>query len=152
MIAALGKGRVIGKKNDLLWRIPDDLRRVKELTTNHSIIMGDNTYRSIGKPLPNRHTIVMTLDKNLKIDGVTIVHSPEEALEAAKGDEAFIFGGAQIYKLMMPYADKLYLTLIEDEKEGDVFFPDYSAFIKKETVGEGEWNGIKYSWVNFSRT
>lgn len=151
IIAALGKNRVIGKDNELLWPIPDDLKRFKEITTGHPVIMGSKTYESIGKPLPNRTNIVITRDKNYKAPGTFIAHSLEEAFEKAGGGEIFVIGGAQIYSLALPHADKLYLTLIEDEKEGDAFFPDYSEFTKKTLVEEREFKGIKYSWINFER-
>jgi len=151
IIAALGKNRVLGKDNELLWRIPDDLKRFKELTTGHPIIMGSKTYESIGKPLPNRTNIVLTKDSDYEAPGTIVVHSLEEAFEKAENEEIFVIGGGQIYALALPYADKLYLTLIDDKKEGDTFFPDYSAFTKKTPVEERVFEEINYSWVNFER-
>ncbi len=151
IIAALGKNRVLGKDNELLWRIPDDLKRFKELTTGHPIIMGSKTYESIGKPLPNRTNIVLTKDSDYEAPGTIVVHSLEEAFEKAENEEIFVIGGGQIYALALPYADKLYLTLIDDKKEGDTFFPDYSAFTKKTHVENRVFEGINYSWVNFER-
>lgn len=152
MIAALGKNRVIGNNNKLLWTIPDDLKRFKKLTTEHSVIMGYNTYLSIGKPLPNRHNIVMLhKGKDITLKGADIAFSPEEALEIATGNEIFIIGGMQIYTLFLPLADKLYLTLIDDEKEGDTFFPEYNMFTKKTFEEHREHNGLHYTWINLER-
>lgn len=152
IIAAFGKNRVIGNKNKLLWAISDDLKRFKKLTTGHPIIMGYKTFKSIRKPLPNRKNIVMSFDKNLKIDGVVVVNSLREAFKVAGGGEVFVIGGAQIYKIAIPFADRLYLTLIDDEKEGDVFFPDYNMFTKK-TFEELHTSpdGCSYTWVNLER-
>ena len=151
IIAALGKNRALGLGNELLWPIPDDLKRFKKITSGHPIIMGSKTYESIGKPLPNRTNIILTRNKNYDAPGTIIVTSLEEAFEKAGNDEVFVIGGAQIYTLALPYADKLYLTLIEDEKEADAFFPDYSEFTKKTLIEEREFEGIKYSWVNFEK-
>lgn len=151
IIAALGKNRALGLGNELLWPIPDDLKRFKKITSGHPIIMGSKTYESIGKPLPNRTNIILTRNKNYDAPGTIIATSLEEAFEKAGNDEVFVIGGAQIYTLALPYADKLYLTLIEDEKEADAFFPDYSEFTKKTLIEEREFEGIKYSWVNFEK-
>jgi dihydrofolate reductase len=156
MIAAIGKNRELGKGNDLLWKIPDDLKRFKEITTGHPVIMGRKTYESIGRPLPERTNIVITRDINWKSEGTFPVASIDEALSLGKikqgNDEIFVIGGGQIYELGLAYADKLYLTLIEDTKDADSFFPEYELlFKKKKLVGEGDFNGVKYSWVDFER-
>lgn len=132
MIAAVGKDRELGKKNDLIWRISDDLKRVKELTTGHPIIMGQNTYESIGKPLPNRTNIVLTKDPHYSPEGCVMAHSLHDALQKAedtRSDEAFVFGGAYVYAQTIDLVDRLYITLIhETDTEADAFFPDYSDF------------------------
>lgn len=151
MIAAIGKNRGIGKEGSLLWRIPDDLKRFKTLTDGHSVIMGRTTFESIGKPLPNRRNIVLSSNEGLSIDGVTVVHSPEEALKEAGDGEVFVIGGARVYELFLPQAHTLYLTLIDDEKDADTFFPDYGEFTEEEFVGEEEWDGLKYRWANLTR-
>jgi dihydrofolate reductase len=156
MIAAMGKNRELGKGNDLLWKIPADLKRFKEVTKGHSIIMGRKTYESIGRPLPDRTNIVITRDRNWAADGVFPVVSMEEALELTRvkpgKEEVFIIGGGQIYELGLPYADKLYLTLIDASKDADCFFPAYEHSFKQKTfVGDGEYEGVKYSWVDFER-
>ena len=157
MIAAIGRNRELGKGNELLWRIPEDLKRVRTLTTGHPLVMGRKTFDSIiaavGKPLPNRTSIVITRDTVWKHEGVVVAHSIEEGIEAAKnatgGEEVFIFGGAQIYTEALPFADKLYLTLIDDEKEADSFFPPYESEFTKVVFEENrEHEGLKYRWVD----
>jgi dihydrofolate reductase len=154
IIAALGKDGVIGKNKELLWRIPDDLKRFKRLTTGHPIIMGRKTHESIGRPLLERINIVVTRDKNYSAEGCVVTHSLEEALRKAVDadkEEIFVIGGGEIYKQALPRADKLYLTLIEDDKEGDVFFPDYSMFKNKTLREERDFEGLKYTWVTLER-
>jgi dihydrofolate reductase len=142
-IAAIGRNRELGRGNDLLWRIPEDLKRVKALTMGHPLIMGRKTYESIGRPLPGR-TIIVVSRSGSDIPGCIVKSSVEEAIAYARSietGEIFIFGGAQIYAAALPYTDRLYLTLIEAEApDADVFFPDYadfSAVIKKEQVPGG---------------
>lgn len=132
-IAAISKERrALGNKNELLWHIPGDLPRFKELTTGHPIIMGYKTFLSLPNPLPNRTNIVMVQEKDVAIDGVVIAHSPEEALEVAKeaegNEKIYVIGGGMVYTAMLPYTDELDLTIVDDEPEADVFFPDYSEF------------------------
>ncbi len=156
MIAAIGKNRELGKGNDLLWKIPEDLQRFKDVTKGHSVIMGRKTYDSIGRALPGRTNIVISRDIHWTADGVETAATIDEAFSIAKtkpgNDEIFIIGGAQIYELALSFADKLYLTLIEDSKEADSFFPEYEAwFKKKKFVGDGEFEGVKYTWMDFER-
>jgi len=160
MIAAIGKNRELGKGNELLWRIPDDLKRVRMLTTGHPLVMGRKTFDSIvaavGHPLPGRTNIVVTRDPNWQYDGITVVHSVEEGIEAAKraqgSDEIFIFGGAQIYEAALPHANMLRLTLIDDTKEAESFFPPYEDQFKKVVIDEPhEHEGLKYRWVDLER-
>ena len=151
IIAALQKDRGLGMNNSLLWRIPDDLKRFKKLTTGHSIIMGKKTFDSIGKPLPDRKNIVLTRDENLKLDGAFVAHTLKKAIELADEGEIYVIGGAQIYELALPFADKLHLTLVDGKKEADVFFPDFSQFTKKTLIEKREHEGISYSFVDFER-
>ncbi len=163
IVAALGRdganNRAIGKGNDLLWHIPDDLKRFKALTLGHPVIMGRKTWESIPekhRPFPDRTTIVITRDPNYEAPGADVVHSVEEALEVARkspgADEIHIGGGAELYKEMLPLVDRLYLTLIDDEKESDTFFPEYETeFTRELSREEREWDGIKYAWVNLER-
>lgn len=130
----------IGRNNQLLWHISDDLKRFKKLTLNHPIIMGRKTYESIGRPLPGRTNIVITRNKELKIEGCRITNSLDEAIKLAKeedNEEIFIIGGGEIYKQALPLTDKLYITKVEGNYNADVFFPDYlqefTKAIDKET-------------------
>ncbi len=142
LIAAVSKSkRALGFKNQLLWKIEGDLPRFKQLTTGHPIIMGRNTYLSIGRPLPSRTNIVISHlgEKDLpQADELIVVDSIEKALDAGKkadSDEIFVIGGGMVYSATIKFADRLYLTIVEDEPEADVFFPDYSNF-KKEVSRE----------------
>lgn len=134
MIAAVARSnRAIGKDNHLLWSIPEDMRHFRELTSGHAVIMGENTFRSIGKPLPNRTSIVLSIDPNFDQEGCLVVRSIDEALEMAKrceAEEVFIIGGASIYKQLIPYAGRLYLTIVEGQYEADTYFPPYDEFTK----------------------
>ena len=126
MIVAKSKNNAIGKDNKLLWRLSADLKNFKRLTSGHSIIMGRKTYDSIGKPLPNRTNIIITRNKNFEAEGCLITHSLENALEIAKKkgeEEVFIIGGAQIYAQSLEKTQKIYLTQVDVEIEGDSFFP-----------------------------
>jgi dihydrofolate reductase len=167
-VVAIGKNRELGKNNKLLWHIPDDLKRFKRLTLGHPIIMGRKTFESIvgyiGGPLPGRTNIIVTRSaryesanpllssKAYKLPNVFIVGSIEEGIEKAQEEnpkEIHIGGGASIYEQALPYIDKLYLTLIDDEKPADTFFPPYEHIFTKKVFEEArEWNGIKYRWVD----
>ena len=160
IVAAIGKNRELGLENKLLWHIPDDLKRFKRLTAGHPIIMGRKTFESIVSyihtPLPGRTNIVVTRDPLWRYDGVLVAPSLEDAFNLAKdapgSDEIHIGGGAQLYEQALPYVDRLYLTLIDDSKPADSFFPAYeSAFTKKVRQEEHEWNGLKYHWLDLER-
>lgn len=158
-IAAIGRNRELGKGNELLWQIPADLKRFKEVTTGHPIILGRKTFESIvgyiGKPLPNRQNIVVTRDSEWTYEGVIVAASVEEALEKAKGldgEQITIGGGAQIYEAALPYTDVLKLTIIDDEKDADSFFPAYEEeFTTVLSDTRGEWEGLSYRWVDLAR-
>jgi len=160
-VVAIGKNREIGCGNKLLWRIPADVQRFRDLTRGHPLIMGRKTFESIlsyrGTPLPDRTNIVITRDKDWKYEGIVVTRSLDEAIEVAKkspgSDEIHIGGGAEIYKLALPMIDKLYLTLIDaEDKEADIFFPPYEDQFTKIVFEENhEWNGIKYTYVDLER-
>jgi len=158
IIAAIAKNNALGKNNDLIWHLPADLQRFKKVTSGHHIIMGRNTFESIGKPLPNRTTVIITRNKNYFKDGCLIAHSLEEALElAASEEEVFIIGGAQIYKetITKGLADKMDITLVHQEFKADVFFPEINLDIWQETGRESfkadEKNKFDYSFVNYEK-
>lgn len=127
IIAAVAKNNVIGYKNKLPWNLPADLKRFKKLTTGHHIIMGRKTHESIGRPLPNRTNIIISENPNYSCHpDCLITHSLDSAVDTARKTnetEIFIIGGSQIYKLTLPLADKIYLTRVKAEFEGDTFFP-----------------------------
>ena len=151
IIVAHSRNMAIGKANTLIWRLPDDLKRFKKLTTGHPIIMGRKTYESIGRPLPERTNIVTTRDATLEIPGCIGTRSAIEATEKAKEverEEIFIIGGAQIYKESLFLADRLYVTKVDMDVDGDTFFPEYSkVFTKKISEESGEFEGLKYSYL-----
>jgi len=156
MIAALGKNRELGKGNKLIWKIPSDLARFREITRGHPVIMGRKTYESIGRLLPNRTNIIITHDSNYKGEGAIVSNSIEEAIDKSKtepgSNEIFIIGGAQIYSSAIQYADKLYLTKINAEDlAADAFFPDYSEFKKVVHREAREENGLKFEYLDLER-
>jgi dihydrofolate reductase len=128
LIVAMTRDRVIGRDNDLPWRLSEDLKRFKRITTGKPIIMGRKTYDSIGRPLPNRLNIVVTRSAEFKAPGCTVVHSLDDALAAA-GDveEVLVIGGATLYEEALPRADRLYLTWVEADVAGDTFFPTFDV-------------------------
>lgn len=127
LIVAMAKNRTIGVNNTLPWRCPEDLKHFKSLTMGHHMIMGRKTYESIGKPLPGRTTVVVSHNLALKITGCIIVHSLEQAIAAClKDDEIFIVGGAEVYAQAMALVDKLYITEIQENVEGDAHFPRFT--------------------------
>ncbi len=124
MIAAAVEHNELGLENDLVWHLPDDFKRFKQLTTGHHIIMGRKTFESFPKPLPNRVHIVITRNKNYQKEGAVVVSSMEEALKKAAGDpQPFIIGGGEIYALGMPFAHKIELTRVHGTFKADTFFP-----------------------------
>jgi dihydrofolate reductase len=148
IIVAIGKNRAIGRKNQLLWDIKEDMDHFRKITTGHTVVMGDRTYESIGRPLPNRRNIVVTKLHDCKAPGCEVSHSLEETLEWAKkaDEEVFVIGGGIIYALSLPYADKLYLTVVDDAPEdADTFFPDYSEF--KNVIKEEKGDNGKYTFT-----
>jgi dihydrofolate reductase len=154
MIAALAKNRAIGKKNALPWYLPADLKHFKEKTTVKTIVMGLNTFKSVGeKPLPNRKNVVLTDDKSYQVTGgVVLAYSIDEVMEITKNDgEVMISGGAMVYKQFLPMAQRLYLTFIDHDFEGDIFFPEFNFSEWKEVGREDhepdEKNKYKYSFV-----
>lgn len=155
IIAAIAeKDRAIGKDNALLWHIPEDFKHFKDLTSGHAIIMGENTHRSIGRPLPNRTNIVLSINPDFSPEGCLVVRSIDEALEQARiveTDEVFICGGASIYRQFLPLADRLYLTLVEGEYAADTFFPDYGDFPREISRKASEDGTYRYSFVTLEK-
>ena len=157
-IVAVAKNNVIGKDNDIPWYLPADLKYFKKTTLNHHIIMGRNCYESIGKPLPKRTNVVLTRNPFFIISNCYVTNSIVEALEIANNngeEEAFIIGGAQIYEQSMDTWDKLYLTEVDLEVEGDVIFPEINfdewELISEEAHQADEKNEYDYTFKVFQR-
>ena len=126
VIVAVAENGTIGDNNTLLWHITEDMKRFRQLTTGHPVVMGRKTYDSLGRPLPNRRNVVISR-QDLAIEGCEVVHSLEEALALFQAEEeVFIIGGAQIYAEAMPVADRFYLTVVEHPYEGDTLFPAWN--------------------------
>ncbi len=158
IIVAKAKNNIIGKNNKLLWHLPDDLKRFKELTIGHNIIMGRKTFESLGGILPNRKHIVFTQNPDFKIndENVQVVHSMLEIQEYIENNEEnFVIGGAMIYNLLMPYVTKMYVTEIEKDFQGDAFFPRIDTRVWKEVSREkgmkDENNDFDYDYVVYER-
>lgn len=153
IIAAIDKNRALGYQNKLLVHLPEDLVHFKKITSGHPVIMGQNTYLSIGRALPNRVNIVLSKDENFQVTDCVVFNELNKALEFAKSkdDEIFFIGGANVYKQAIKIADKLYLTIIEAEYQADVWFPDYSGFkiIKEEKFQNVA--GLKYKFLELIR-
>lgn len=166
IIAAIGKNRELGKANKLLWHIPEDLKRFKQITSGHAVIMGQRTFESIGRLLPDRTNIILTheadvfsKDSRLHGNNLTkskVVSSVDEALHEAKRvekEEVFVIGGGMIYKQFLPLADKLYLTLVEGEYEADTFFPDYKTIFTEKVFEKKHDNGkYKFNFAVFTKS
>lgn len=147
IIVAKAKNNAIGKDNQLLWHISEDLKRFKALTMGHPIIMGRKTFESIGRPLPGRRNIVIS--RNFTREGVETASSVEDALARCQGeDEIFITGGGEIYRQTMDIADRLYITDVDCEPDGDTFFPEIDPGLWKEDAREDHEG---YSFVNYTR-
>lgn len=125
LIAAMSKNRVIGKDNQLPWHIPEDFQYFKEMTLEKPIIMGRKTFESIGRPLPKRRNIILTRDTHFETPGCEVFHTIEDVLKALKNEpEIMVIGGATIYEQFLPLADRIYLTEVNIDIEGDAFFPN----------------------------
>ena len=158
IIVAVAKNNVIGKDNKLIWHLPEDLKRFKALTTGHTIIMGRKTFESLGRVLPNRKHIVLCNDVNLNIENENVeVLSDISMLEKYinSAEENFVIGGATIYKLLLPKASKLYITKINQNFEGDAFFPEINQEeweIESKEIGiKDEKNPYDYEYINYVR-
>lgn len=159
----MAENRVIGCDNRLPWRLPNDLKRFRRLTVGHPVIMGRKTYESIGKPLPGRTNIVVTRTRGYLAPGCAVVDSLEAALKAAdeaphdppEHREAFVIGGAELYAQTLPLAQRIYLTLVHAEVEGDTFFPEFDLSgwceVSREDHGPDEQHAYAYSFITLER-
>ena len=154
IIVAIAQDGVIGINNTLPWHLPEDLKRFKALTMGHHIVMGRKTYDSLGRLLPGRTTVIVTRNKNYHVEGALIAHSLPEALAlCAYDDEVFLIGGAELYQAGLTLADKLYITEIDLEVEGDAHFPpiprsEFQEVAREAYVSE---KGLKFSYVTYQR-
>lgn len=159
IIVAVADNGVIGDQNRLIWHISEDLKRFKRLTTSHPVVMGRKTFESLGRPLPGRHNVVITRDKNLRIEGVSIVHSLGEAVRLLRDEnpdhEIFIIGGGDIYRQSMPLADKLYITHVRTSPDGDATFPAIDPALwqvaSREEHPASQQNPVGYEFVDYTR-
>lgn len=150
IIAAISENRVLGRDNQLPWSIPDDLKRFRKLTMGYPVVMGRRTFESIGRPLPGRTNLVISRNLQFEVEGIVRCGSLGEAMsrvgESGK-EKAFVIGGGQIYGQTINLADRLYLTVVEGNFPGDIFFPDYSDFSKKIREETGYSNGLRYTFL-----
>nr|AIA16836.1 Dihydrofolate reductase [uncultured bacterium] len=139
-IVAMSKNRVIGRNNQLPWHLPEDLKRFKRITMGHPMIMGRKTFESIGRVLPGRESIIITRQKDYQVPGAVVVPSLKDAIEYCRNksqtDEAFVIGGGEVFRDAMPLLNRIHLTLIDAEIEGDVFFPEISKELFREVSRE----------------
>ncbi|SFN24383.1 dihydrofolate reductase [Formivibrio citricus] len=155
LIAAVARNRAIGLDNQLLWRLPEDLKRFKALTTGHPILMGRKTFESLGRPLPGRRNVVVSRNPEWQTAGAEVFASLEAALAACAGAEkVFVIGGAEIYRQALPLTDVLDLTEVDDAPHGDVFFPELEAAVWQEVSREAHQDaasGIRYDFVEYRK-
>ena len=152
IIAAVSKNNVIGKNGKIPWEIPGEQKRFKELTTGKTIIMGRKSFEEIGKPLPNRNIIIVSRTKNYSFENCITVDSLSKAFELSKDEEeVFIAGGAQLYEATLPYADYLYLTIIDKFFDGDVYFPNFNRDDYIIEYEERIEYPIPYTYYTFKR-
>lgn len=157
-IVAIANNNVIGKDNKLIWHLPEDLKRFKQITTGKNIIMGRKTFESLGRVLPNRKHIILCNDREMDIDNenVEILDDISKLDKYINSDEEnFVIGGATIYKLLMPYVNKLYITKINQDFEGDVYFPEIKEAewkeISKEKGLKNDENPYDYEYITYVR-
>lgn len=156
LIAAMGKNRVIGHHNKLPWRLPEDMAFFRRTTTGNPVLMGRKTFESFGaRPLKNRVNIVLTRSTDYAPEGAEIAHSVEEALSRHRSGDVYVIGGEEIYRQLLPVADRIVLTEIESEFEGDAFFPEFSGaewkLVDSVKGVENEENPYSYSFCTYER-
>lgn len=155
LIFGISRNHIIGQNNKLPWHIPADLAYFKRVTLGHPVVMGRKTYESIGKPLPGRNNIIITRDESFSADGCTICRSINEVLELASDGEIFIIGGAEIYRQFMPFADKMYITFIDADVDGDTLLEDidYRAWdlISQQPGVKDEKNPYDYKFLVYKK-
>lgn len=158
IMAAKASNNIIGKNNNLVWHLPADLKFFKQTTKGHTLIMGRKTFESLANPLPNRQSWVITRNKDYQKEGITVFHSLESALKAGEEqglETIFILGGGEIYKQSMDLADKMIITEVHHEFEGDTYFPEIDAKVWREVAREehesDEKNKYDFAFVKYER-
>lgn len=153
MVAAMAANRVIGKDNQLLWRLPEDLKRFKSITMGSPVVMGRKTYESIGRLLPGRTNVILSRDPAFAVEGAKVFTSLDAALAALANEhaEVFVIGGGEIYRQALPRADRLYLTEIDAEYEGDAFFPEFDRTQFREIGSEERSEPFRFRFVTYER-
>ena len=155
IVVAASENLVIGYKNALPWHISEDLKHFKQITINHSVVMGRKTFESIGKPLKERRNIVISRDGTLKIEGAEVVNSLDEAIHRTKNEnEIFIIGGEQIYKMAMPIATNMHITKVQGNIKGDAFFPalDKKIWVEKSASDDMHEYGLTYQFLTLEKS
>lgn len=154
LLWAMDENRAIGRNNQLPWHLPEDLKYFKRVTIGKPIAMGRKTYDSIGRPLPGRENIVITRNQGVTIEGCTVIHDVKDLLKR-DDEELFVIGGAEIFKEIIPFADRLYVTEIREEFEADTFFPEYNLSdweLIESTLGiKDEKNPYNYEFLVYQR-
>jgi dihydrofolate reductase len=155
-IVAIAENNVIGKDNKLIWHLPADLKFFKQTTLGHPIVMGRKTFDSIGKPLPGRRNIVLTRNRDFQHNGVEVYYSPEELMNhLSDKEEVFVIGGAEVFRLLYPYTQKMVITRVHQSFEGDIFFPEFDMTGWKKTWSEkhssDEKNPFDYTFEIYER-
>ena len=151
LIAACSKNRVIGKDNQLLWDLPEDLKRFKNLTLGNPVVMGRKTFQSIGKSLPGRLNIILTKNRDFKADNCLIYNNIYDMLEIYQQSNLFVIGGGEIYSMFLPYADRIELTFIDKEFEGDTFFPKLGNEWVESNIGINSNGDFEYKYITYQK-
>jgi dihydrofolate reductase len=155
IIVAMSRNRVIGDNNTLIWKLPNDMKRFKEMTTGNIVIMGRKTFESIGRPLPNRLNVVVTRNEEWSRPDLLTTNSLESALNlSSEGKEVFIIGGGDIYKQSLKFANRIYLTVIDEDFEGDTTFPELGeewVKVSRKDFQPDEKNNYKYSFIEYEK-
>lgn len=151
LIAACSENRVIGKDGTLIWHIPEDLKRFKKLTLGNPIVMGRKTYESIGKPLPGRTNIILTRDKNFKVENCLVYNKISDVLEIFEKNNIFVIGGGEIYKQFLDKADRIELTLIHKNFDGDTYFPQIGNDWQIVESQKSNFENIDIDYISYQK-
>ena len=156
LIAAIAENNALGKDNQIIWHLPDDFKRFKQLTTGHHIIMGRKTFESFPKPLPNRTHIVISRQKNYKPEGCIVVSNLDQAFAACpETEDVFVIGGAQIYDLALPFCEKLELTRVHKSYDADAYFPEINLLqwdlISSEFHAKDDKHAVDFTYETYQK-